>query len=501
MLCFFFSCTEDEFIDPKIKVNFSEIQVSGNGELRELNLEISSKEILKFNSDVNWMTIVDKVKSTKSETNKSYFIKIEKNATDTVRQGNIKINLGNTTESIKVTQAIAIDDESDKDTETGPEPPSDKIPEPGLKEVKLTLSNISAIFPNTGGKVSCYVDSDTDWNVALESEGDWCSFETALTSGNGSGVIVFTAESNPLHTRREATLKVATKNVDEIKIEQTLTIYQEALSDVFILSTNELTIGKVIDSKTSFTIESSFDWTLNTQAKWFSINIIEPPLKNSIKTIELTVNEENTTGAIREEVIFVMNGEKELAQVKISQNADELIYFVYNGENVRVSTYQPNDGSIEGIFDGDVSTYFTSNWAGYVIAVPQWIVVDLGEGNEANHVSFKYTTRDRSSTTYTPSKIKIEATTQDATSHVWAQEGDEYTDSDRTWTTLSTYEGDVYCPKGNAIESPLLSGTSDVKCRYWRFYVDQAIQSPSYVETYPNSFCFNISELKVVTHK
>ena len=475
MLCTLYSCNDEESVNPKITANFSEINADGNGEVRSIDLGISSDEQLNIKSSVEWVEITDKIHDSKATTAKSYRIIIEKNTTGSAREGDIVVSLGETVHKIKVKQRVANSAE-----------PKD-----------LTLSDVSATIPNIGGEVSCYVDSNTDWKLSID--GDWCSVKSEVVSGSGCKILTFTAQANPLFTVRSATVTVTTIGTEKIK--HSLTISQDQLEHIFVISSSNIRIGKIVDSKTSFTIKASSSWKLSSQAKWLSFDITQSTEINRVKTIEITATESNNTGVVREATITVANDNDTLATIKVLQEMDELVHVILTEKNTRVSTYQPGDGSVAEMFDGDNTTYFTSNWAGFIIKVPQWVVVDLGEGNEANSVGFKYTTRDRSDATYTPTNVKIEATNEAPTSHIWTKEGDIYTDSDRTWVTLNSYHGEVNCPQGDALESPMLLGDSDTKYRYWRFNVAQAVQSAKWIDTYPDAFCFHIAELKVIISK
>jgi hypothetical protein len=169
---------------------------------------------------------------------------------------------------------------------------------------------------------------------------------------------------------------------------------------------------------------------------------------------------------------------------------------VLNTGNVRVSTYQPGDGSVAALFDNNTTTFFTTFWNSYQITVPQWIVVDLGVDKASKGVAFQYTTRTSAKTDYMPTSITIQATNQAPGNHTWAKEGDVYTDADRTWTDVASFSGAQYCPLATNTTSPKLQATATSVYRYWRFFVKQAKQNPTYEAAYPNAFCFQLSELK-----
>lgn len=169
---------------------------------------------------------------------------------------------------------------------------------------------------------------------------------------------------------------------------------------------------------------------------------------------------------------------------------------VLNSGNVRVSTYQPGDGSIAALFDNNTATFFTTFWNSYNITVPQWIVIDLGADKASKGIGFQYTTRTTSKTDYMPTSITIQATNQAPGSHIWAKEGDAYTDADRAWTDIASFSGTQYCPLATNATSPKLQAIATSAYRYWRFFVKQAKQNPTYEASYPNAFCFQLSELK-----
>lgn len=469
---FLSSCTKEEYNNPVIRFGPDELTVSGDGEIRSLDLTVCSDLPYQVTADAGWIEIHRSEKPLKTV----YSLIVSPNTTGEPRTATLIIRLGDHKKEVKVTQAI-------------PAPPGAPV---------LKVSSLSNTLPNEGGIASFRIESNGKWKLVKNHADTWYTLPVDALEGEGCAIVTVSAARNEQLDRiRTATLQV--QRADDPALQQEVEIRQDCYTAFLSVSAGTVELGKAAQSTAVFTIESTYRWTLAPQADWLSVDPAEETEFLHMRTVTVTALTSNTTGAARTAEIRVKNGDTTLATVVVTQAADDATYFQLSESNIRVSSYQPGDGSISALFDDDPATYFTTFWNSYYITVPQWIVIDLGDEQTAQKVSFRYTTRNKLD--YVPAKVHLQVTEDAPTAHSWQKEGDAFTDSDRRWTTVATFEGEENCPQQTATESAELIGTADKKYRYWRFYVEKARQNPSYVNDYPDAFCFQIAGLKVRLYK
>ncbi len=351
-------------------------------------------------------------------------------------------------------------------------------------------------MPNTGGTASIRILSNRKWAMVKADDAPWLTIEGDGTTGESSVIVNLRAEANPeIGVNRSTTLTVALEEYPDIRHE--VVVAQNCYDNVMDLSDTRLSIGKEAGAQTTLTVRSTSAWELKDLPPWLRADRTAASAFMQKDTIGLTTTEANATGQDRSADIHFYDGTTVIATVRVTQGCESIAEFSLNAENIRVSTFQPGDGAIENLYDNDPSTYFTTYWNSYDVTVPQWITIDLG--NEAvQKLSFQY--QNRNKLDYVPARVLLQVTDKPPTGHVWQQEGDAYTDADRNWTTVAAYEGEEWCPIAARATSGVLVGTADKKYRYWRFYVEKAKQNPTYEEQYPDAFCFQISELKVLLY-
>lgn len=475
-----FSCSKEENSLLEINVFPEEIVVIGSGEIREFEVKEESKLSYEVTSEDDWIQI--SLDGTASM-NKTFKINVLPNGGDKERVGYIYIAYGATKKSIKVVQSKHIVE----------------------SEYELNVSKISAVIPNIGGIATFQVESNLEWEIILDQDNSWCTIDDNTLVGYGNKVVTVRGDQNQnVELNRTAKLKVRSKTTSAI--EKDIVITQSSFVTLLDVNPNSLQLGKNIGDQGVFQILTTYDLALHSSEDWFSVSTNQINTFMEECTVTVTVLKANTGVSPRTGKIEFKNGSSVVGSIEVVQkgNVDDFVDFQLAVSNLRVSTIQnsnPVEGSIAALFDNDKSTFFTSYWNSYNITVPQWIVVDLGAGNETKGTTFQYTTRNYPQLHYMPTEIIIQATNQAPTSHVWKKEGDAYTDSDRTWVDIAYFSGAENCPIGVNLTSPKLVSKSDIEYRYWRFYVKQATQNPTYLPAYPNAFCIHIAELKVQTLK
>lgn len=472
ILCLFFlflsSCHKEEYKDPVILFGPDELTVAGDGEIRNLDLTVWSDGTYQVTADAGWIAIHSSEKPLKTV----YSLVISKNDTGEPRTAVLTIRLGDSKKEVKVTQGL---------------------PDASAAPV-LEVSGLSNTLPNEGGIASFRIESNGKWKLVKNPADSWFTLPDDALQGEGCAIITVAAGRNEqLDQVRTAALQV--QAADDPALQQTVEIRQDCYTAFLSVSTETLQLGKSAQSRTEFTIESTYRWTLVPTADWLNVDPAEETGFLQTRTVTVTAVKSNTTTAGRTAEILIKDGNTTLATVAVTQAADDMADFPLSENNIRVSSYQPGDGSVGALFDNDPATYFTTYWGSYSITVPQWIVIDLGDDRMAQKVSFRYTTRNKLD--YVPVKVLLQVTDEAPTAHIWQQEGDAFTDSDRNWTTVATFEGEANCPQKTGAESAELTGTADKKYRYWRFFVEKARQNPAYEADYPDAFCFQLAELKV----
>lgn len=114
------------------------------------------------------------------------------------------------------------------------------------------------------------------------------------------------------------------------------------------------------------------------------------------------------------------------------------------------SNVDPEEGSMEGLIDGDTGTFMHSNWHS-VSATNDWLDIDLGAGNELQEFQFNYHTRVFDGSSDLPSSILIQGSNDGA-----------------TFTDVTTVSG-LPTTADTHYESEVIK--SEVAYRYYRFVV------------------------------
>ncbi len=462
-------CTQEEYAARQIVFAPDSLTLDGNGDIRELTFVATTAGKSQVTADADWIEVRTE---TVGQTLRTDLVAAY-NPTGTARTCTLSITHNGAKKEVPLVQAPA--------TTT----------EPFLK-----VGRVSNTMPNTGGTASIRILSNRKWAMVKADDAPWLTIEGDGTTGESSVIVNLRAEANPeIGVNRSTTLTVALEEYPDIRHE--VVVAQNCYDNVMDLSDTRLSIGKEAGAQTTLTVRSTSAWELKDLPPWLRADRTAASAFMQKDTIGLTTTEANATGQDRSADIHFYDGTTVIATVRVTQGCESIAEFSLNAENIRVSTFQPGDGAIENLYDNDPSTYFTTYWNSYDVTVPQWITIDLG--NEAvQKLSFQY--QNRNKLDYVPARVLLQVTDKPPTGHVWQQEGDAYTDADRNWTTVAAYEGEEWCPIAARATSGVLVGTADKKYRYWRFYVEKAKQNPTYEEQYPDAFCFQISELKVLLY-
>lgn len=466
MALMFTGCTKDEYNDQVILFAPDTLRLCGDGDIRELNFLSSGTADTRLQSDAAWLTLNEERIGQALHCD----LVAATNTTGAVRQSVLTISYGEASREVVVRQGEA--------TDVGP---------------FLKLDAVSNALPNAGGHATLRLLSNAGWKVSVPETADWITIDEGRTTGNGPAIIGLTAAPNTdVNTPRTATLTISLTDVPDVK--QEVVVRQDAYAETLSLSATSLTFGKEQGSRASLIVRTTADWQLADVPAWLSADRLQSSGFMQRDTITFTATVANSTDQARSATVRLMAGSTELATIHVEQGAESITQFSLSEDNVRVSTFQSGDGSIGNLFDGDPSTYFTTYWNSYDVTVPQWIVVDLGE-EAIDKVCFRY--QNRNKLDYVPSRVLLQVTDEGVKSAPWQKEGDAYTDADRAWRTVAAYEGEPWCPVKAGAASGDLVGQAEKKYRYWRFYVEKARQNPTYAESYPDAFCFQISELQL----
>ena len=463
----FSGCTKDEYNDSVIVFAPDSLLLNGNGEIRELRFlsPEGHESALRVNQD--WLN----VSAEKTGSTTRYCLTAAYNDAGTTRQAVLTIGYQGREKNVPVAQAAG-----------------------QARAPFLTVDQPSNTFANVGGYASLRILSNEAWRIRLDPEAPWLSLAEAKDStGVSSAVVNLLASPNEeVGTNRQATLSVSL--VSHPEMVKTVTLSQNAFAESFSLSSEEISLNKAAGSHATLIVQSTAHWRLEGLPQWLQANRTEASGFMTKDSIMLTAAEENPDNDPRQAVLSIKAGDVVMGTVTVTQRGDNITAFKLSESNVRVSSIQNGDGSVANLFDDDPSTYFTTYWNSYDVTVPQWITVDLGD-EAVQQLYFQYQTRNRLD--YVPTKVLLQVTDDAPTAHIWKKEGDAFTDADRNWKTVATYEGDKWCPVKAGAVSGKLTGKADKKYRYWRFYVEKARQNPKYEAGYPNAFCFQLSELKL----
>lgn len=462
-------CTNEEYNDNVIVFAPDSLLIDGRGEIRTLDFLSSGTASCEVTSPDEWMALHAETIGRIT----SYELVVSGNPGGEKRYGTLVITQRGARKRVKVVQQVA---------ETEP--------------AFLSVGEVSAALPNVGGRASLRIESNAEWVVTIDK--DWLTLKDNMEQGQGYAIVDLVATQNEeVGVKRTAQITVALK--DDPHTAHTVVAVQDCHAPVFRLSESALTFNKSKGNAALLTIQSTWNWALKDVPVWLEADRTEASGFMQSDRITFTTTEVNASGEERSGQITVCCGEEILGTITVMQRADQIELFPLSAENIRVSTYQQGDGSIENMFDNDPNTYFTTYWNSYYVTVPQWITVDLGDEAAVDKLAFWYTARNKLD--YVPSKVLIQVTEDAPGDHIWQKEGDAYTDADRNWKTLATYEGDEWCPVEAGAESGMLVAEADKDYRYWRFYVAAAKQNPRYEAEWPDAFCFQLSELKVYLYK
>ena len=188
------------------------------------------------------------------------------------------------------------------------------------------------IGPAADSQGSFSIDANMDWSITDNAA--WLSVSPAAGSGN-STITVTAASANTSISPRSAEITIDSDGAGS----KTVTVTQTGATAYLNVSPGSVTVGPVINSQGSFSIESNTNWSVSESADWLSVS---PADGSGDQTIIVTTAGANTSANSRSATVTVDGAGTLTKTVTVIQNGAAISHSV----NVPDTPSGPSEGTI-----------------------------------------------------------------------------------------------------------------------------------------------------------